>query len=179
MIPKVHRNWAMTANLKDIYEGIDERIIDIFDFMKQASGGNHLLCAWFTHESMYLAKLGGYDNPYRNSLDPSVHMRWALSVNFAVVIHDIREKYRLHDHLYAKRDKSEFLNFCAESSVRFASWGVEFTYRYKPSMNPDNYRSQYAILIAGRNKDVEAIWKQLSHHIGRVSSALLIGGSGY
>ncbi len=180
MVPEVHRNWAMTADRQAIYDGIYERIIDIFDFMKHEAGGNHLLCAWFTHESLYLAKLGGYDNPYRNSLDPAVHMRWALSVNFAVVIEDIRQKFRLQfDRLYAKRDKNDFLNFCGESSVRFASWGAGFTSRFKPSMDPANYRSQYATLIRGRDKDIEGVWKQLSYKIGQVTSALLIGGSGY
>lgn len=178
MSSEVHRNWAMTADLKHIYDETDNRIIGIFDFTHPNEGGNRLLCIWFTNESLHLAKLGGYTNPARNSPVPSVHMQWALSVHFATVIEDIKEKYHLQfDRLYDNRDKGEFLDFCSDSSARLASWGVGYTSRLKPSVDPAHYRSQYATLI--NEADVEGVWKQLKNRIEMIASALVIGGSGY
>jgi hypothetical protein len=173
-----HLRWAMSADLKHIHNELDHRIIDIFDFTHPDQGGNRLLCIWFTQESLKLANLGGYAVQARNSPKPSVHMRWALNTHFATVIEDLKDKYRQQfDRLYSNRNKAEFLDFCSESSARLASWGVGYTSRLKPSLDPANYRSQYASLV--KTRAVEGIWKQIEDRLRKISGALVAGGSGY
>jgi hypothetical protein len=172
----MYYSLAKSSHLNKIEYETNNRIIDISNFAHPDEGGNHLLCMWYTHESLHLAKLGGYTNSVRNNPTPSVHMDWSLNLHWGKVIDDLEEKYRLQfDRLYNKRDKGEFLDFCSDSSARLATWGVGYT--SKPSIDPAYYRNRYLTLI---NKgDVEGVWKQLKHHIMLVASALLTGGSGY
>jgi hypothetical protein len=169
-----HFKWAMSATLDQIQSETEVRLCKIFDFVYSHSKEKHLLCMWFASESLHFAKLGGYTNPNWNITDPSVHLKWALSVRFDMVMRDIWDKYRLQfERLANKEPRSELFDFCAETSARLAAWGVEC----KPnnvelSTAPDDYRRQYVALdITG---GVEEIWKQLESQVDHLTSALLL-----
>jgi hypothetical protein len=176
MDPTVHLSWAIAASQQQICHETGIRIEGIFDFAHPGGPtGNHLPCMWFARESTYLGKLGGYTNPDRNSQDPLLHMRWALSVNWDKVIKDIKEKYRLQfDRLVQERDRTGLIDFCAESSVRLASWGTECTSTSSPSLDPGHYRSVYHAL-----GDDGARWELLEGQLERLWVILGLAASGY
>jgi len=174
MDPAGHRTWALGAAIEAILGETTDRIDKLFAFIHPKSGGNHYLAAWFTHESLHLAKLGGYAVPARNSLEPATHMQWALSVPFTTVIADLKEKYRLQfDRLATERDHSQVYHFCAESLARMATWGVGTTVSVAPSIDPANYLSIFVSL------DPEGVWKLLEDRLMRMASTFVVVGSGY
>jgi len=174
MDPAGHRTWALSAGAEAILGETTDRVEKLFAFIHPKAGGNHYLCAWFTHESLHLAELGGYAVPARNSLEPATHMRWALSVPFTTVIADLKEKVRLQfDRLAPERDQARLYNFCAGTLARMATWGVGTTTSAAPSIDPANYVSVFVSL----GKD--GIWKLLEDRLMRMASALVVKGSGY
>jgi hypothetical protein len=169
-----HQSWALKANANAIFDETTHRIERIFDFALPESGGNHLLCMWFTYDSLYLANFGGYAIAARNSLDPSVHVNWALRTPFHSVIKDLKEKYRLQfDRLATPRSKKPFLDFCSESVARLATWGVECSRNITFSTNPAHYRSQFVAM------DNTAIWNLIRYRLDRIGAALVSSGSGH
>ncbi len=85
----------------------------------------NVLFVVFTSESVYLAELGGYANPARNSVDPSVHHGWAAAQSLDTVRDDLIEKYNLQfDRLAA--DITTVAGLYGAVSVRLNAFAVDF-----------------------------------------------------
>lgn len=87
------------------------------------SNYRRMLDMLFTSESLYLARLGGYTHPNRNSIDPALHHAFAVSVPVERVRDDLIDKYQLQmDRLTAGPRARAYTDIC----VRLNSFGVDF-----------------------------------------------------
>lgn len=91
------------------------------------------LAALFARESVELARLGGYTNAARNSLDPRLHHDWAAAqADARIVVNDLLDKFRLQLRRQLGVGHDEAARFFADTAVRFADYGRPFTPRRDP-----------------------------------------------
>jgi hypothetical protein len=106
-----------------IFDEIQKRILELFEFANLDD--DNPLRLWYTFESTYMAELGGYKVEDRNELNPTVHMKWALSLPKDAIIADIIVKYQLQAEHQMKKSGIEGLKqFYSSSSARLAAWAA-------------------------------------------------------
>jgi hypothetical protein len=148
--------------------------LDVLDDVIGAPGNtHHLLCCWFCEESVELARLGGFNHPARDSVNPAVHLNWARGENMFSIMQDLEQKYRIQFYrlkTQANHDVKPLQDFCAASIVRTLSWGAQSTRDIRPPLDLEFYRN---LVLTMHNLDQhESLWQQLKSHLLRVNSAL-------
>jgi len=138
-----HYRWALTASIKDIADEIDNRIERIFKSTAPGPNKADVLRLWFASESIHLARAGRFNHEWRDSLDPSLHLRWALSVSPEQVVTDILEKYQIQaDNQYKASGLDGLRKFYAATARRIDSWARDPFETDFEVRDPDYYLTQ-------------------------------------
>ena len=121
--PQPHYEWVRRRNATRLQDALEEKVGKLFDFA--CSGPIHPLAMWFASESVHLAPWCAWENPARDSRDPSFHLRWALQQEPSSILKDLCAKYELAaGYQYQKRREAGIKEFYIYHSVRMASWGA-------------------------------------------------------
>ena len=84
------------------------------------------LARWFAWESVYLARLGGYDLASRNQVDAIPHYNWAVTQTEDTILKDLREKYALQFGCQLSRGIDAACDFFADSVMRYLNSSIAF-----------------------------------------------------
>mgnify|MGYP001193042610 CR=1 FL=1 len=174
---QVHYRWACRRSADRLQDAIEEKAGMLFEFAR--SGSIRLPAMWFASESIHLAPWCTWDNPARDSRDPSFHLRWALQQSRDSIMKDLCEKYELAaGYQYQTRQKSGLQEFYIYHSMRMAAWGASVgTLDEKP--DPVYFEAQAARLRASVDNETEwvvALIRDIRQRVTQIGYSLETSG---
>lgn len=127
------------------------------------------LPAFFTRESILLARLGGYASAARNQVETAFHRDWAMTQSAARIIDDLVDKYRLQIDRQRTLGTTNAATFFADTALRLRSHGIVFTVLNAPDPNSivwdTHYRWALGLLQNPSRIGLEHLRDELRHRI--------------
>jgi hypothetical protein len=122
---------------------LDRSVEEVFRWTSMSSDprGTGPLRLWFTSESVLLAARGGYANPARNNTEPRGHRDWSATVPIRSLIRDLADKTHEQFQRAISASENEAVQFCAEITARYASWGGQLRDGHHWPAAPEYWRN--------------------------------------
>ncbi|HWP95475.1 MAG TPA: C25 family cysteine peptidase [Syntrophomonadaceae bacterium] len=100
--------------------------------------------AFYTNESVRLARLGGYTNARYNDSNPLTHLNWGRHQSNSAITADLKEKFRQQHDRQLSMSVDQCADFFANSVMRFINAGIRFVNSFQePDQNSlDFYHHQ-------------------------------------